>query len=91
MILDILPPNYVKIRIFQQKHLEILRVKNKFYSIFCFHLTPKEPLDPREHNLNFDKLCKLKKWSNRAEILVCGGLPSYLSILTQNKFKVSEL
>ena len=48
----------------------------------------------REHYLNFGKLCKSNKWSNGAEILVCGGQPSYLSnktILTQNKFMVSEL
>ena len=48
----------------------------------------------RKHNLNFDKLCKLEKWSNEVEILVCDGQPSYLSnktILTQNKFMLSEL
>ena len=47
-----------------------------------------------EHNLNFDKLRKLEKWSNEAEILVCGGRPSYLSnkiILTQIKFMIGEL
>ena len=47
-----------------------------------------------EHNLDFDKLCNLEKWSNGAEILVCNGGPSYLSnkrILAQNKFMVSEL
>ena len=45
-------------------------------------------------NLDFDRLCKLEKWSNGAEILVCGGGPLYLSnktILIQNKFMVSEL
>ena len=48
----------------------------------------------RKHNLDFDRLCKLEKWSNRAEILVCGRGPSDLSnktIFTQNKFMVSEL
>ena len=57
-------------------------------------LTSKEPNVLREHNLNFNRLCKLEKWSNEAEILVCGGQPSYLSnktILTQNKFTVNEL
>ena len=46
------------------------------------------------HNLNFDKLCKLEKWSNEAKILVCGGGPSYLSnkiFFSQNKVVVSEL
>ena len=45
----------------------------------------------REHNLNFDKLCKLEKWSNGAEILVCGGQPPYLSnetILTQTSLRL---
>ena len=44
--------------------------------------------------MDFDRLCKLEKWSNGAEILVCDGRPSYLSnktIFTQNKFMVSEL
>ena len=57
-------------------------------------LTPKESSVTSGGNLNFDRLCKLEKWSNGAEILVCGGRPSYLSnkiILNQNKFTVSEL
>ena len=57
-------------------------------------LISKEPQDHREHNLNFDRICKLEKWSNEAKILVCGGRPSYLSnkiVFTQNKFMVSEL
>ena len=48
----------------------------------------------REHDLNFDRLCKLEKWSNGAEILVYGGWPSYLpnkTILTQKKFTINEL
>ena len=48
----------------------------------------------KEQNLDFDKLCKLEKWSNEAEIFVCGGGLSYFSsktILTQNKFTISEL
>ena len=48
----------------------------------------------RVHNLNFDKLCKLEKCSNGAEILVCSEGLSFFSnktILTQNKFTVSEL
>ena len=56
-------------------------------------LIPKEPRDPRDHNLKFDRLYKLEKWSNGAKILVCGGRPSYLlnkTILTQKKFMVSE-
>ena len=57
-------------------------------------IVSKEPSVLKEHNLNFGRLCKLEKWSNGAEILVCDGQPSYLSnktILTQNKFTVSEL
>ena len=57
-------------------------------------LIPKEASVLREHNLNFDRLCKLEKWLNGAEILAHGRQPSYLSnktILTQNKFMVSEL
>ena len=42
-------------------------------------LIPKVSSVPNGDNLNFDKLCKLEKWSNGAEILVCGGRPSYLS------------
>ena len=56
--------------------------------------TPKESSVPSGDNVNFDKLCKLKKWSNGAKILVCGRRPSHLSnktILNQNKFIVSEL
>ena len=67
---------------------------------FCFEnlllciLIPKEPWILKEHNLDFDRLCRLEKWSNGAKILVCGGGPSYLSnkkIFTQNIFMVSEL
>ena len=57
-------------------------------------LTPTEPSVLMEHNLNFGRLCKLEKWLNGAEILVCGAHPSYLSnktIFTQNKFMVSDL
>ena len=62
--------------------------------IWLYWVNPKEPSVLKEHNLNIDRLCKLEKWSNGAEILVCGGQPSYLSdktILTQKKFMVSEL
>ena len=51
-------------------------------------------MDPQKRNLDFDRLCELEKWSNGAEILVCGAGPLYLSnktILIQNKFTVSEL
>ena len=57
-------------------------------------LTLKVSSVPSGNNLNFDKLCKLEEWSDGAEILVCGGRPSYLSkktILNQNKFTISEL
>ena len=69
-------------------------MNQKLFFLVIWSLTPKKPRDPKEHNLKFDTLCKLEKWSNWAEILVCGGRPSYLSnktILTQNKFMVSEL
>ena len=58
------------------------------------YFNPKEPWILRKCNLDFDRLCKLEKWSNGAEILVCGRGPLYLSnktILIQNKFTVSEL
>ena len=54
----------------------------------------KEPWVLRKCNLDFDRLCELEKWSNGAEILVCGGGPLYLSnktILIQNKFRINEL
>ena len=71
-----------------------LRQLKNFFIFKDVLVNSKEPSVLREHNLNFDKLCKLEKSSNGAEILVCGGQPSYLSkktILTQNKFTVSEL
>ena len=57
-------------------------------------LTPKGLNVLWEHNLNFGKLYKLEKLSNRAEILVHGGGLSYLSnktIFIQNKFTINEL
>ena len=54
----------------------------------------KGPWVLKKHNLDFNRLCDLEKWSNGAEILVCGGGPLHLSnktILIQNKFRVSEL
>ena len=47
-----------------------------------------------EHNLIFDRLYKLQKLLNGFEVLHYGGGQSYLSnktILTQNKFTISEL
>ena len=65
-----------------------------FKNLLLCILIPKEPWVLKVQNLDFDRLYKLEKWSNGAEILVCDGGPSNLSnktILTQNKFTVSEL
>ena len=54
----------------------------------------KKPWVLKKGNLDFDRLRELGKWSNGAEIFVCGGGPLYLSnktIVIQNKFRISEL
>ena len=51
-------------------------------------------MGPQKRQFRFDRLRELEKWSNGAEIFVCGGGPLYLSnktIVIQNKFRVSEL
>ena len=61
--------------------------------VLCI-LILKEPWVLKKGNLDFDRLCELEKWSNGAEIFVCGGRPLYLSnktIVIQNKFRVNEL
>ena len=50
-------------------------IGEKLKCIIKYAFIPKEPWMLREHNLNFERLCKLEKWSNEAEILVCGGWP----------------
>ena len=57
-------------------------------------LAPKVSSMLLEHNLNFNRLCKLEKLLDGFDILHCGGGQSYLSnetIFTQNKFTVSKL
>ena len=47
-----------------------------------------------KHSLDFERPCKLEKWSNGAKNLICGGGSLYLSnktILAQNNFTVNEL
>ena len=65
-----------------------------FQNLVLCMLILKEPWIFKEQNLDFDRLRKLENWSNGAEILICGGRPSYLSnktMLTQKKFTVSEV
>ena len=74
--------------------IHLYKTSNQEMSLDVKGLISKDPRVLRKHNLNFDRLCKLTKWSNGVKILLCGERPSYLSnktILTQNKSMVSEL
>ena len=45
---------------------ENLILKKKKKTNLLLVLIPKEPWVFKDHNLNFDRICKLEKWSNGA-------------------------
>ena len=60
--------------------LKLNKKYNVIHFVVKYTFKPlKNQVFPSGDNLNFDRLCALEKWSNGAEILVCGGRPSYLS------------